>query len=573
MSSHLPVSGQGSFQDIATGAQVSAATLSDRPQKRKHQEDSENTPNAKRSRQAYCPVCYCKFATTGTRNKHIGIKKCKAVAKRRGLPIPTSFEESKNMDSRNDLQAFSEQFQAAGSAGSTALVAGPSDHRALATAFLPNGIMPPSVHSPGSDATGSHSTQQSPGAGSVLPLTHGHRLFLEQPSLPEQLQPSTIPMALQRSAFLPEQHSTSSSVYPLQLSRSTSLIRPQDAYRTGSLLRGSASFGAFDAESAAARSYEQSVEPALATQQPRPQGRTREDVAAWTSWYRQSWKDNLERVPKIQVPSPKAISGPSQIQDPPSPLALQSPNPAHETPPQPLQWIQCTGNNGAVMMPPFNPPRAQPNAIAGPSNRKKKKRRSRTPDFQFESIQLEQGGSSVGSSPMSEPRNEPFAFHQPPYAVQDTGAMGEGVLFQNESLAFEQLQYAAPQEHAAQDADAVSQNEWDTLYAHAQQLLSAASTEFVAQDTGALPQSDWDAFYAQFLFPETYTAPGVDAQGSETQIAPASSPARETTPAAEAKESAEARDETDEAPELEEQLPFEEELELLLASEAKKPSR
>ncbi|KAJ7766765.1 hypothetical protein B0H16DRAFT_1453787 [Mycena metata] len=86
--------GWGSLHAPATATQFLAVATSKKVSNKRGLDEPDEAPTGKkaRSQAAWCPQCHNSFASTRSRNKHVGIPCCIDLANRRGLPTKT-FEE------------------------------------------------------------------------------------------------------------------------------------------------------------------------------------------------------------------------------------------------------------------------------------------------------------------------------------------------------------------------------------------------------------------------------------------------------------------------------------------------
>ncbi|KAJ7137799.1 hypothetical protein C8R44DRAFT_728005 [Mycena epipterygia] len=296
--------GQGSFRNITPRSQAfEVDTTSPERPKRKRESNSAEFPKAKKQqterKYSYCPVCHRPFTETTSRNSHIGKDICVAVARRRQLPVPASFDGLKSSNRLDSLKGSSDRFEAAEEhmeisrrRGVVPPVTGPPSYRGHATAVQVPVKSQKASHSP--FATWSREVSQSPPfptvqegvvpRGTHAPILSGAtRFFPDRHVLPQQPRSSPhspAQMTLQRSVSYPTlQQLQHRAAPPLQatssehlanstgISRSTSWIQPQLAYRKPAPLQASASLGGHDVRSA----YRSNESAFSALDQPRHQ--------------------------------------------------------------------------------------------------------------------------------------------------------------------------------------------------------------------------------------------------------------------------------------------------------------
>ncbi|KAJ7461558.1 hypothetical protein FB451DRAFT_485602 [Mycena latifolia] len=278
--------GQGSFRaiDPQTGALAADPASPEAPKKRKLADDETRCSRKARRRQAepkraYCPVCHSSFTEVASRNTHIGRGICIKFATERNLSIPESVKGLKSSNRLEQYKASSEHFEAeemrAGchrrrTYGSS--VAGPSNHNDLLVP--PPALLDQSAGSPAPQApfaTWSPAVPPSPlaqkdyvgGTASRLHTPLQLQLSRHTPQVQMQvgLQRSASYPLLQQQHRPPPDHSLRDAT---RLSRATSWIQPQPAYRGPAQLQASASFGGYD-------TYDTSraPTPTFSTHQPR----------------------------------------------------------------------------------------------------------------------------------------------------------------------------------------------------------------------------------------------------------------------------------------------------------------
>ncbi|KAJ7024293.1 hypothetical protein C8F04DRAFT_1401235 [Mycena alexandri] len=130
---------RGCLDAPATATQFLAVATSVNVSNKRGSEESDEAPTGKkvRTQTAWCPQCHKSFATVRSRDRHVGITRCLALANRRGLPTKTAAEWAEQKSSFQSqslahLRESSEAFEAAqGSGRRTKPVAGPSGHSVL----------------------------------------------------------------------------------------------------------------------------------------------------------------------------------------------------------------------------------------------------------------------------------------------------------------------------------------------------------------------------------------------------------------------------------------------------------